>query len=1553
MKNLLTFLLLTTLVSLLNKLDATKYYFSSSTGDDSRTSTQAQNPSTPWKTLSKLNSFFSSIQPGDSILFLKGDTFYGSISVSKSGTSSAYINFGAYGSGANPVISGLTTISSWISLGGNLYSSVIPGGLSNLNMVVVNGIFQPIGRWPKTTATNGGYLTINSTSSATSVTSTGLSGALDLTGGEIVFRKNHWVLDRETILTQLGTTVTFSNNYPAYTVSSGWGFFFQNSVNACTSQGDWAYNTISHTITMYSSNTPSGVQASTLDNLITISGRSYITFSGLDFIGSNSSAFVIVNASYISVNNCNFNWIGTNAIDGSNGITNYFTLKNCTISNVNNNGLNVHSGTNWDIENNVITNIAMNAGMGQSSDGQYMAASYIGSNSTVKNNEWGNIGYTAIYYAGTNIKIQNNYVHDFCVIKDDGAGIYTYGNNNSGTVVSGNIVMNAVGSPNGTTGGSWAEGIYTDDRSNNLIISGNTVANGCDRGIYVHNSHEIQIFNNTCFSNNNSQIEFFHDNIAPNDPIRNINLKGNILVSKTSSQTTSAFSTISNDVLSFGIADSNYYSRPIKEPTTLSIPGTNNTLAGWQTYSGQDVHSKISPKTIANVNDLRFEYNATSSNKVVNLGATYISIDSIIHVGSITLPPYSSVVLIYLSGTVSNQSPIANAGPDQSITLPTNSITVIGSGTDPDGSIASYQWTKISGPSQFTIVSPTQAQTVINNLAQGVYLFQLTVTDNLGATGKDTVQITVNPAPNQAPTANAGLDQNITLPTNNVTLVGSGNDPDGNIASYQWTKISGPTQFTIVSPTQAQTTINNLAQGVYQFQLTVTDNQGATGKDTVAITINAAPNQAPTANAGLDQNITLPTNSVTLVGSGSDPDGNIASYQWTKISGPTQFTIVSPTQAQTAINNLAQGVYQFQLAVTDNQGATGKDTVKITVNPANIPPTVNAGPDQNITLPTTSVTLIGSGSDPDGSIASYQWTKISGPSQFNIVSSTQAQTVINNLSQGVYQFQLTVTDNQGATGKDTVVITVNPAPINHQLLMQDWNQTITLPTNYVTLIGSGIDPDGTIVSYPWTKISGPSQFSIVSPTQAQTVVNNLVQGIYQFQLTVTDNQGATGKDTVVITVNPPNQPPSANAGPNQSITLPTNCLTLVGSGNDPDGSIASYQWTKISGPAQYTIVSPTQAQTVINNLAQGVYQFQLMVTDNQGATEKDTVVITVNPINQSPTANAGPDQSITLPTNSVTLVGSGNDPDGSIASYQWAKISGPSQFTIVSPSQAQTVVNNLAQGTYQFQLTVTDNQGATGKDTVVITVNPPNQPPTANAGPDQSITLPTNSLTLVGSGNDPDGSIASYQWAKISGPSQFTIVSPSQAQTVVNNLAQGTYQFQLTVTDNQGAIGKDTVVITVNAANKPPIANAGPNQNITLPTDSVTLLGSGNDPDGTIVSYAWTKISGPSQFNIVSASQAQTVVSNLAQGTYQFQLTVTDNQGATGTSTVTVTVNAAPNQPPIANAGPDQSITLPTNSITLTGSGNDSDGTIIAYRWRKISGPIPVISLTYLLQQQQ
>ena len=197
------------------------------------------------------------------------------------------------------------------------------------------------------------------------------------------------------------------------------------------------------------------------------------------------------------------------------------------------------------------------------------------------------------------------------------------------------------------------------------------------------------------------------------------------------------------------------------------------------------------------------------------------------------------------------------------------------------------------------------------------------------------------------------------------------------------------------------------------------------------VTVNpASSNIPPTANAGPDQNITLPTNSVILSGSGIDPDGNVVAYLWTKVTGPATGTITNPNTAATSITGLVQGVYLFELRVTDNNGAFGRDTMQVTVNPAaNIPPTANAGPDQTIILPANSGILSGSGTDLDGSIVRYDWRQISGPSNNVLFSLNTAITYVNNLIAGTYEFELTVTDNRGATARDTVSVVLKDAII--------------------------------------------------------------------------------------------------------------------------------------------------------------------------------------------------------------------------------------------------------------------------------------------------------------------------------------------------------------------------------------------------------------------------------------------------------------------------------------------------------------------------------------------
>lgn len=724
----------------------------------------------------------------------------------------------------------------------------------------------------------------------------------------------------------------------------------------------------------------------------------------------------------------------------------------------------------------------------------------------------------------------------------------------------------------------------------------------------------------------------------------------------------------------------------------------------------------------------------------------------------------------------------------------------------------------------------------------------------------------------------------------------------------------------------------------------------------VAPTSSTTPpvNQPPVVDAGSNINIALPTANATLRGSATDADGTVASYSWSRVSGPSTFTLATPLAAVTNLTSLIQGTYVFRLTATDNDGATSSDDVTVTVSPpVNLPPTANAGNNITLTLPTNSTTLNGSGADIDGTIASYAWTRVSGPATYTLGAPNAGSTTLSGLVAGTYVFRLTVTDNAGATATDNVTVTVNPAPNQSPSVSAGNDITITLPTNSTTLHGTASD-DGTISSYAWTRVSGPATYTLGTPNAATTTLNGLVQGVYVFRLTATDDDGATGTDNITVTVNPnPNQAPVANAGTNITITLPTNSTVLNGNGSsDADGTISTYAWTRVSGPAAYTLGTANAASATLGNLVQGVYVFRLTVTDNDGATDTDDITVTVNAApNQAPVANAGTDITITLPTNSTVLNGNGSsDPDGTISTYAWSRVSGPATYNLGSANAAATVLGNLVQGVYVFRLTVTDNSGATNTDNVTVTVNAaptPNQAPVANAGNNITITLPTNSTALNGTGTDADGTVASYAWSWVSGPAAYTIVNGNNATATVNGLAQGVYTFKLTVTDNDGATAIDLVTVTVNAAPPPnqlPIARAGSNITITLPTNTTVLDGNGSyDPDGTISTYAWALVSGPATYTLANANAAATVLNNLVQGVYTFRLTVTDNRGGTGIDDVIVTVNPAPlppNQLPVANAGNDIVMTLPTNSTTLNGSAStDADGIISTYSWVRISGP--------------
>ena len=302
--------------------------------------------------------------------------------------------------------------------------------------------------------------------------------------------------------------------------------------------------------------------------------------------------------------------------------------------------------------------------------------------------------------------------------------------------------------------------------------------------------------------------------------------------------------------------------------------------------------------------------------------------------------------------------------------------------------------------------------------------------------------------------------------------------------------------------------------------------------------------------------------------------------------------------------------------------------------------------------------------------------------------------------------------------------------------------------------------------------------------------------------------------------------PVANAGPDQNVA-PSTSVALDGTlSTNPStlGNTLTYAWIQTAGPA-VTLTGSTTASPTFNAplIAMGqqpvTLSFQLVVTNGiEMFSIEDSVNVVVTPaLNQAPTANAGPDQTVASATAPVTLNGTGSfEPDaGQTLTYAWTAPAGItlSNATAASPTfTAPTLAVGAANQTLTFSLIVTDNPGlASTADTVTITVMapPPNVAPTANAGPDQTVASATAPVTLNGTGSsDPNaGQTLTYAWTAPAGItlSNATAASPTfTAPTLAVGAANQTLTFSLTVTDNLGASSiADTVTITV----VPPVPN--------------------------------------------------------------------------------------------------------------------------------------------------
>ena len=472
---------------------------------------------------------------------------------------------------------------------------------------------------------------------------------------------------------------------------------------------------------------------------------------------------------------------------------------------------------------------------------------------------------------------------------------------------------------------------------------------------------------------------------------------------------------------------------------------------------------------------------------------------------------------------VSNVAPVANAGPNQTVTTGTT-VTLNGSSSsDADGNPLTYLWSFVSIPagSGATLTGSTTVKPTFLADKTGQYVVHLIVNDGVVSSTPATVTITTTPG-NTAPVANAGPDQTVQMGAT-VMLNGSGsNDVDGNPLTYQWTFVTVPTgsTATLLNPTNVMPTFVADVAGQYVVKLLVNDGKVTSTQNTVTITTTGG-NTAPVANAGPDQSVPVGT-TVTLNGSGSnDADQNPLTYDWSFISIPSgsAATLSNPTAAKPSFVADKAGQYVVQLIVNDGTVNSTPDTVTIAAATGNTAPVANAGPDQSVQVG-ASVILDGSAStDADRNALTYHWALTAKPagSAATLANSTTAMPNFIADVVGQYIGQLIVNDGTVNSAPDTVIVTAgtgNTAPVANA----GPDQIVVIGTTVILDGTASRDADGNALTWKWTLTTKPtgSAAALSDPTLARPSFIVDKAGEYVAQLIVNDGKVDSPPATVMI-----------------------------------------------------------------------------------------------------------------------------------------------------------------------------------------------------------------------------------------------------------------------------------------------------------------------------------------------------------------------------------------------------------------------------------------------------
>ncbi|MDD9853198.1 MAG: cadherin-like beta sandwich domain-containing protein, partial [Deltaproteobacteria bacterium] len=872
--------------------------------------------------------------------------------------------------------------------------------------------------------------------------------------------------------------------------------------------------------------------------------------------------------------------------------------------------------------------------------------------------------------------------------------------------------------------------------------------------------------------------------------------------------------------------------------------------------------------------------------------------------------------------------------------------------------------------------------------------FTVTVYDSGGRSGTDTLTINVaaaggtpgptapTPTPNRPPVANAGPDQTVdedSAPS--VTLDGTGSsDPDGDRLRYRWTQTSGPdvaflSGGSIPSPSFRLTQFT--ADATLVFSLVVTDDSTAQGvssaPDTVTIRITA-DDDLPVVSAGANQRVDQGLR-VTLLGQATDEAP--PTVQWTQTAGPTVALSGATTLRPRFIAPLVRtdATLTFQLRATEAGGAGRNvdDAVNVLVVVDSPPPTpaqevyvVEAGDDLTV-AGGEEVTLYGTGyirGTPTVTANNWGFIQESGP-----------QVALS----GAYIRSGGVTD--GTDDIDDEFAPDYPAP----------------GTSYSAACDCYLSADSSSTESQF-RTTYRRRMTFTAPTPATT--QTLVFRFRGQRLRAPSGTLSTLEASDIVTVTVTGSDPTAtqatvNAGPDQTVAEGAT-VTLAGSSTF---SSPSYRWYQVSGPAvslsDSSVAGPTfTAPSNLPGTSTLVFQLVVLIGTPDAITQAsvpDSVSVTVTTTNRAPSAFAGSDAAVAEGA-MVTLghaTNTGTDPDsGDTLSYQWTQFGGPavtlSDATVARPTF--TAPSDLAVvARLYFQVVVSDADGATGRDEVVIQVNGENAMPTVSASANPASAAEDDSITMTSTFSDEESTVY-VEWtqdttAADSGPvvSLLDARLPRHTFTAPNFTRDYQLYFTVTARDEHGGSATANVTIAVTADSDAPIAAAG---NYTATAGSTVRMNGGQrdflgsrDPEGGALSFAWEQVLASEALDAqgqpaydddgrrtlvytaiamdhadrVALAGADTATPSFTApgraASLLFRLTVTDVDGLTGVDVATVQVagGAAVGADVAADAGDDLSA-FEGSVVTLRGEGNYPDSEL-TFTWEQISGT-PEVSLS-------